>query len=234
MRSIARVPAENAVKSYEEVGASRFRGRLCLRTSNNEYNQSFVADRIAKHGEAETEKLLESWMANEPQILGSDVDVLEVIAAGRCDAGLTNHYYLARELKEDPDFPVTPAWPEQDGAGAHANISGAGVVATTDRKDDAQRLVEFLVRRPSAQREIAGQRRVRRRRADVPPGRTHPRPGRTSARTRSTCAGAGERQAAAVALMEPRWGGRRCTPAGPAPRACWPRSSSRGRCWSCR
>ena len=98
MRSTERVD-EDAITSYEDLGDPQFRGRLCLRTSNNEYNQSFVADRIAKHGEAETEKLLRSWMANEPQILGSDVDVLEAIAAGSCDVGLTNHYYLGRELR---------------------------------------------------------------------------------------------------------------------------------------
>ena len=67
-------------------------------------------------------------MANDPQILGSDVDVLDAIAAGRCDVGLTNHYYLGRELKEEPDFPVAPAWPDQDGAGAHTNLSGVGLV----------------------------------------------------------------------------------------------------------
>ena len=72
----------------------RWKGKLCLRTSNNEYNQSLVADWLAKRGAAATERLLRSWMANEPQILGSDVDVLEAIAAGRCDVGLTNHYYL--------------------------------------------------------------------------------------------------------------------------------------------
>ena len=44
-------------------------------------------------------------MANEPQVLGSDVDVLDAIAAGDCDVGLTNHYYLARELKESPELP---------------------------------------------------------------------------------------------------------------------------------
>ncbi len=112
MRSTERVE-EGAITSYEDLGDPLFRGRLCLRTSNNEYNQSWVADRIAKHGEADTQKLLESMMANEPKILGSDVDVLEAIAAGDCDVGLTNHYYLARELKDDPDFPVAPVWPEE-------------------------------------------------------------------------------------------------------------------------
>ena len=104
MRSTERVE-EDAITGYEDLANPDFRGRVCLRTSNNEYNQSWVADRIAKFGEPETEELLESIMANEPRILGSDVDVLEAIAAGDCDVGLTNHYYLARELKDEPRLP---------------------------------------------------------------------------------------------------------------------------------
>jgi iron(III) transport system substrate-binding protein len=145
MRS-TKVPA-NAVTSYEDLGNPQFRGRLCLRTSNNEYNQSLVADRIAKHGEAETEELLRAWMANEPRVLGSDVDVLDAIAAGRCDVGLTNHYYLGRKLKEDPSFPVAPAWPDQDGAGAHTNLSGVGLVKGSEHRAAAIRLMEFLTAR---------------------------------------------------------------------------------------
>jgi iron(III) transport system substrate-binding protein len=144
MRSTERVP-ENAISTYEDLGNPDFRGRVCLRTSNNEYNQSWVADRIAKHGEAETEALLESIMANEPKILGSDVDVLDAIAAGDCDIGLTNHYYLARELKEDPDFPVAPVWPE---GGAHTNVSGVGLVrGAGEQRANAIRLMRFLTER---------------------------------------------------------------------------------------
>ena len=51
MRSTERVD-EDAIKTYEDLGKPQFRGKLCLRTSNNEYNQSFVADLIAKHGAA--------------------------------------------------------------------------------------------------------------------------------------------------------------------------------------
>jgi iron(III) transport system substrate-binding protein len=152
MRSTERVP-EDAITSYEDLGDPAYRGRLCLRTSNNEYNQSLVADRIAKQGEAETEELLRSWMANEPQVLGSDVDVLEAIAAGRCDVGLTNHYYLGRILEDDPDFPVAPAWPDQDGRGAHTNLSGVGLVAGAEHRAAAIRLMEFLTA-PEAQEAI--------------------------------------------------------------------------------
>jgi iron(III) transport system substrate-binding protein len=150
MRSTERVAAD-AVTGYADLGDPRFKGRLCLRTSNNEYNQSLVADRIVKHGEAATEKLLRSWMANDPQILGSDVDVLDAIAAGDCDVGLTNHYYLARKLKDDPDFPVAPAWPKE---GAHTNLSGVGLVKDAKHPANAIRLMEFLTDR-RAQETIA-------------------------------------------------------------------------------
>jgi iron(III) transport system substrate-binding protein len=143
-----------AVTSYEDLGDARWKGRLCLRTSNNEYNQSLVADMLAKRGPEQTRTLLASWMANEPRILGSDVDVLEAIAAGRCQVGLTNHYYLARELKENPDFPVAPAWADQDGTGAHTNLSGVGLVDGSEHRDDAVALMEHLTA-PAAQRQIA-------------------------------------------------------------------------------
>ena len=141
--STERVP-EGAVDSYEDLGDPRWRGRTCLRTSSNEYNQSMVADMIAKRGPDATEELLRSWMANDPDIIPSDGELLGAIAEGNCDVGISNHYYLGRALLEDPDFPVAPAWPDQDGAGAHANVSGGGVVRFTDREEDAVALMEYL------------------------------------------------------------------------------------------
>jgi iron(III) transport system substrate-binding protein len=95
-------------------------------------------------------------MANDPQILNSDGERLAALAAGDCDVGLSNHYYLARALLEDESFPVAPAWPDQDGAGAHANVSGAGVVRFTDRPDEALALIEYLTS-PPGQEELVSQ-----------------------------------------------------------------------------
>jgi len=153
MRSTERVSAA-AVTSYEDLGDPRFKGRLCLRTSNNEYNQSLVADWLVKRGPQATERLLRSWMANEPRILGSDVDVIEAIASGVCDVGLANDYYLGRILADDPRFPVAPAWPDQNGAGAHTNLSGMALVKGSDRRADTVALMESLTA-PAAQRLIA-------------------------------------------------------------------------------
>src|SRR5918992_3141565 len=144
MRSADRVDPEE-VTTYEGLGDPRWEGRLCLRSGTSEYNVSFVADRLAKDGPEATEEMLRSWMDNDPEIVGSDVDLLQALADGDCDVGLTNHYYLEREKEEDPDFPVEPVWADQDGRGTHVNLSGLGVVAGSDQADEAQDLIEFLV-----------------------------------------------------------------------------------------
>lgn len=147
MRSTKRV-RPNEIATYAGLGDPRWKGRLCLRSGTSDYNISFVADRIAKDGEPAVRRMLERWMANNPEILGSDVDVLNAIADGDCDLGLTNSYYLGRELEDDPEFPVAPVWADQDGRGTHLNLSGLAVVAASDRVDDATALVEYLTARP--------------------------------------------------------------------------------------
>jgi iron(III) transport system substrate-binding protein len=147
MRSTARLPEDEAPTTYAGLGDPRWEGRLCLRTSDSVYNSSFVADQIAKHGRESTERMLRAWMANDPVILGSDVDVLEAIEGGRCDVGFANHYYLGRILEDDPDFAVAPVWANQSGRGVHLNMSGIGVTRYSDNVSAARELVEFLVSR---------------------------------------------------------------------------------------
>jgi iron(III) transport system substrate-binding protein len=141
------------VTTYAALGDQRWKDKLCLRSGTSEYNTDFVADRIAKDGHAATERMLRRWLANDPEILGSDVDVLDAIAEGRCDVGLVNSYYLGRELAEDPDFPVALEWADQRGRGTHVNVSGVGVVRGGDRRSAAVSLMEFLVQ-PEQQREF--------------------------------------------------------------------------------
>ena len=143
MRSTKRVGSGD-VTTYAGLGDPRWKGRLCLRSGTSDYNVSFVADRIAKDGRDETKAMLERWMANDPDILGSDTDVLDAIADGSCDVGLTNSYYLGRELADDPGFPVAPVWADQNGRGTHVNLSGLGVVKGTDQRDKDVELMRYL------------------------------------------------------------------------------------------
>jgi len=134
----------SALSTYEALGDSRWRGRLCLRTSRKVYTQSLVATMIKTLGEQQTEAVLRGWMKNQLRIFNSDTQILKAIAAGQCDVTIANTYYLARLQAKDPGFPVTVFWPNQNGRGVHVNISGAGVTKYATHRAEAIQLIEFL------------------------------------------------------------------------------------------
>jgi len=145
-------PAE--LSTYEALGDPRWKGRLCLRPASYIYTQSMLATMIKRWGEARTEEIVRRWMANQPTLINSDTKILEAIAAGQCDVGITNHYYLARLVAKDPKFPVAPFWANQQTTGTHVNISGAGVTAHARNREHAIRFLEFLSS-PEAQQLFA-------------------------------------------------------------------------------
>ncbi|MPY84529.1 MAG: extracellular solute-binding protein [Actinophytocola sp.] len=136
--------AFDAEDTYAQLAEPEWRGRLCMRNSTSPYTQSLVAGLIAAHGERRATEIVRGWVDNDVAIFENDIQILENIDAGRCDVGLTNHYYLARLLVDQPDLSVTPFWASQDGRGVHVNISGAGVLADADNPAKAQRLIEWL------------------------------------------------------------------------------------------
>lgn len=131
--------------TYAGLAEPQWKGRLCLRTSKKVYNQSLVASMIAASGEAQTEKVVRGWVDNlATGVFANDTQLLEAIAAGQCDVGIVNSYYLGRILKDRPDFPVRLFWANAGAGGTHVNVSGAGVVATSRRPEAATRFLEWL------------------------------------------------------------------------------------------
>ena len=132
------------LSTYEELGSSRWKDRLCLRTSKKVYNKSLVATMLQGLGPKQTTEIIGSWMENNPRIYPKDSSLLKAIAAGKCDVGIVNTYYLGRELAKNPDFPVSLHWANQNDRGVHVNISGAGVTKYAKNKENAIKLIEFL------------------------------------------------------------------------------------------
>jgi iron(III) transport system substrate-binding protein len=142
-------PAE--LSTYEALAEPKWRKRVCVRSSDNVYNQSMVGAMIATRGEAATETWARGLVANfarKPQ--GGDRDQIKAAVAGQCDIAIANTYYLAQmlESKNADERAVAQKigvfWPDQQGRGVHVNISGAGVTAAAPHRDNAVRLVEFL------------------------------------------------------------------------------------------
>lgn len=146
------------LSSYEDLADPRWKGRICIRSSGNIYNQSMVASMLEAKGRADTLAWLQGFVSNfarKPN--GGDRDQIKAAAAGECDIAIANTYYLAQMIQSDDAAQreaaskVAVFWPNQQGRGAHVNVSGAGVTAAAKNKDNAVRLLEFLVTDESQQ-----------------------------------------------------------------------------------
>lgn len=142
---------DGEIKSYADLAKPEWKGRVLSRSAAHIYNQSLVAAMIANVGEKEA--LLWSLkfrqnMARKPQ--GSDRDQIRAVAAGLADAAIVNSYYLGLLLNSaDPKdrevaSKVKILFPDQDGKGAHVNISGAGVCKHAKNKANAIKFLEFV------------------------------------------------------------------------------------------
>ncbi len=146
-------PAE--LSTYAALADPRWKGKLCLRTGKAVYNQSLVAMFINDMGEEATERMVRGWIANlaaEP--FSNDTLMLKAIAAGQCDVGITNSYYLGRLQHEQKGFPVQIYWADQEGKGTHVNISGGGVTKHAKNRAEAVRFLEWLAS-PEIQKRFA-------------------------------------------------------------------------------
>ena len=133
------------LSTYEDLGSTKWKGRLCMRTSKKVYNQSLVAMMIAEHGEAKTEQVVRSWVGNlatDPH--SDDTKMLEAVAAGQCDVGIANTYYYGRLMEKKPGLPLAVFWPNQKENGVHVNVSGAGITKHAKHEKEALKLLEWL------------------------------------------------------------------------------------------
>ena len=139
------------ISSYEDLADPKFKGEVCIRSSNNIYNQSLLASMVEHKGADDAEKWAQGVvdnMARDPE--GGDTDQIRGVASGECDLAVANHYYYVRLLKSEDDADREAArkvgiiFPNQDGRGTHVNVGGAGVAKNAPNRDNAVRFLEFL------------------------------------------------------------------------------------------
>ena len=145
-----RVSADEIAR-YEDLADPKWQGEICIRSSGNIYNQSLLASLIDHLGAEATQAWAEGLVANlarRPQ--GGDRDQIRAAVAGQCKLAVANTYYLAGMLNSGVAADVEVAeqigvlWPNQEGRGAHMNVSGAGMIKTAKNTAEAQQLIEFL------------------------------------------------------------------------------------------
>lgn len=133
------------LSTYADLGSPKWKGRLCLRTSNNSYNEALGAFFIKHYGAETTLNIFKSWVNNLAVApIKGDTDVINAVAAGTCDVTVANSYYLAPLVKADVNFPVKPFFPNQKTTGAHVNGVAIGLVKHAKNVAEATMVMEYL------------------------------------------------------------------------------------------
>ncbi len=149
------------IKSYKDLADPKWRGRVLARSSTSTYNQGLLAAIVTGEGKEGAEKWAKGVVSNftrPPQ--GGDRDQIKAVASGLADVCISNTYYLGLLLnsKDEADRKagesVTVIFPDQDGNGAHCNVSAAGVTKHAKNVSQAKAYLEFLVT-PEVQKMIA-------------------------------------------------------------------------------
>ena len=137
--------------TYEDLADPRFKNQILVRSSDNLYNQSLLASIIAQNGSEAALKWAKGVvqnMARQPK--GNDRDQIKTVAAGQGSIALVNTYYIGKMLTSDDPSEVAAGkqvkilFPNQQGRGAHINISGGGVARHAPNRENAIRFLEYL------------------------------------------------------------------------------------------
>lgn len=140
------------LSTYEALTDPSFADSLLVRSSANIYNQSLLASLIAHHGVEQAEAWAAGMvgnMAREPQ--GNDRDQMKALVSGEGRYAIVNTYYVGLlQTSSDPyerevGDRIRVFFPNQDGRGTHVNVSGAGITAHAPNRENAQKLLEYLV-----------------------------------------------------------------------------------------
>jgi len=142
--------------TYEALARPEWKGKVCIRSGQHPYNTGLVAAMIAHNGIEATEAWLRGLKANlGRKATGGDRDVARDILGGICDIGIANAYYVGRMKNAQPGTDarkwgdaikvVRPTFAGDAGKGTHVNVSGAAVARHAPNKEDAVRLMEYLV-----------------------------------------------------------------------------------------
>jgi iron(III) transport system substrate-binding protein len=139
--------------TYAELADPKWKGKICMRSGQHDYNLALFSAAIDHWGVEKTEEWMKGLKANlakKPD--GGDRPQAGAIAAGECDIALGNTYYVGL-MRTNEKEPTEKEWGNAinvlfptfaETGGTHVNISGAALAKHAPNKDNAVKLIEFL------------------------------------------------------------------------------------------
>lgn len=138
--------------TYADLADPKWKGKLCMRSGQHDYNLALISAAIAHWGSEKAEAWvtgLKANLARKPD--GGDRPQAGAIFAGECDIALGNTYYvgLMRTNEKEPKEKewgnaINVIFPTFENGKTHVNISGAALAKNAPNRDNAVKLIQFL------------------------------------------------------------------------------------------
>ena len=150
----SQIAASQLPPSLLDLGKPEWKGKVAISPTDSDF-VPLVGGVMATYGRAAAKRWLEGLRDNSALYQDAEA-VVVAVNRGRAAVGIVNAYYWYRlrlELGEDGMHSKLYFFPHED-VGGLENIAGAGVLASSDHKTDAEKFVAFLVS-AKAQRILA-------------------------------------------------------------------------------
>ena len=142
----------NLVKTYEDLAKPELKGKVLMRSGTAAYSKTLLASIIANDGKDEAKKWAKGVLDNLAMApKGGDRDQAKQMIAGVAPFAVMNTYYigLLKTSKDPKDREIGNSigiiFPNQDGRGAHINVSGIAMTASSKNQDAAKKFMEFML-----------------------------------------------------------------------------------------
>ena len=131
-------------QSVADLTKPAYKGRVGIAPSNASF-QAFVTALTNEKGATFAENWLKAMKDNGAQIYLKNSAIVEAIDKGAIDLGLVNHYYtweVSQALGRDID--VENGFFAPGDIGNLVNVSGIGILGTSEKQEVAQGLINYL------------------------------------------------------------------------------------------
>jgi iron(III) transport system substrate-binding protein len=140
----SRLKADQLPKSLLDLQQPEWKGRWGAPPAKADF-QAIVAALLQLKGEPATAQWLAAMKANAV-LYNDNIATLKAVNAGEVDGGVIYHYYWFRDQSKTKEISGNTAlhYFKNEDPGAFVSLSGGGVLASSDKKDQAQQFIRFI------------------------------------------------------------------------------------------
>lgn len=137
--------------TYEDLADPKWKGKFCIRAGQHPYNNALFAAYLVHNGAEKSEAYLKALRANAARKPGGgDRDVARDIQSGLCDIAVINTYYIglmsqAKNEQKGWFDAIKPLKTTFANGGTHVNVSAAAIAKNAPNKDNAVKLIEYML-----------------------------------------------------------------------------------------